>query len=139
MKLKYQRGELSLLWAAVIVGVIALMCMGALFSMRYERNFFAETWNRFAKSDAGKAIQQTQKAAEAVTRPDGAGTDIRKCVIDGKVVYSNVECDTKNASTRKVQLHDTQGVEAPKVPQASASQPEQQPTLQEKMIEKATR
>lgn len=139
MKLKYQRGELSLFWAAVIVGAIALVCMGALFSMRYERNFFADAWNRFTKSDAGKAIQQTQQAAEAVARPDGTGTDIRKCVVDGKMVYSNVECDAKNTSTRKVQLHDTQGIEAPKAPQASVPQQETQPSLQDKMIEKATR
>lgn len=139
MKQKYQRGELSLFWAALIVGVIALVCMGALFSMRYERNFFVEAWGRFTKSDAGKAIQQTQKAAEAVARPDSGSAEVRKCVIDGKVVYSNVECDARNVSTRKVQMHDTQGIEAPKVPQASASAQEQQPTLQDKMIEKATR
>ena len=137
MKLKYQRGELSLFWMAVVVGIVALVCMGALFSMRYERNFFAEAWKGFMKSDAGKVVQQTQKTADAVANPDGGSAEIRKCTIDGKVVYSNVECDAKNASTRKVALHDTQGIEAPKVPQASAPQPEQQPTLQDKMIEKA--
>lgn len=141
MQRRYQRGEVSLLWAAVLVGVVALVCMGALFSMRYERNFFAEAWARFTKSEVGKAVQQTQKVAEGVTKPAGGispSTDIRKCTIDGKVVYSNIECDVKNATTRKVQLHDTQGIEAPKVPQASASQSEGRPALQDKVIEKAT-
>lgn len=138
MQRKYQRGEVSLLWAAVVVGVVALSCIGALFSMRYERNFFAEAWTRFTKSEVGKAVQQTQKVAEGVAKPgSGISTDIRQCTINGKVVYSNIECDAKNATTRKVQLHDTQGIEAPKVPQASASQSEGQPTLQDKKIEKA--
>jgi len=138
MQMKYQRGEVSLFWAAVVVGVVALVCMGGLFSMRYERNFFAEAWTRFTKFEAGKAVQQTQKAAEGVARPDGsAGRDIRKCMINGKVVYSNIECDAKNATTRKVQLHDTQGIEAPKALQASAPPSEGQPALRDKMIEKA--
>lgn len=138
MQRKYQRGEVSLLWAAVLVGVVALVCMGALFSMRYERNFFAEAWARFTKSEVGKAVQQTQQVAASVAKPDGGiSADIRKCTINGKVVYSNIECDAKNATTHKVQLHDTQGIEAPKVPQASASQSGGQPTLQDKMIDKA--
>lgn len=138
MQMKYQRGEVSLLWSAVVVGVVALVCMGALFSMRYECNFFAEAWTRLTKSEVGKAVRQTQKVAEGVARPEGGtGTDIRKCTINGKVVYSNIECDAKNLTTRKVQMHDTQGIEAPKVPQASASQFEGQPTLRDKMIEKA--
>ena len=141
MHRKYQRGAVSLLWAAVLVGLVALVCMGALFSMRYERNFFAEAWTRFTKSEVGKAVQQTQKVAEGVATPDGGispSMGIRKCMIDGNVVYSNIECDVKNATTRKVQLHDTQGIEAPKVPQASVPQSEGRPALQDKIIEKAT-
>ena len=138
MKLHGQRGAISLFWAAVLVGVITVVCMAALFSMRHERNYFAEALSGIVKSDAGKAVQQAQKAAGAVAGQNGGG-DIRSCTIDGKVVYSNVECDARSAGTRKVQLHDTQGFEAPKVPQPAASQVEGQPTLQDKMIEKATR
>lgn len=132
---KYQKGELSLLWAAVIVGVLTLVAMVALMSARYERNYFAEAWKRVTKTEAGQVLQQTQQAAEKAAKPEAAA--IRKCVIDGKVVYSNVECDNANPTSSTVKLHDTKGVEAPKVPVASAPEKEGAPSLRDKAIEKA--
>ena len=140
MNAKYQRGELSLFWAAVFIAVVTLVAVAALFSMRYERNFFSEAWQRIMRSDAGKTLQQTGQAAQNAVRrePGAASSAIRQCMINGKVVYSNVECDVKNPTSRKVEFHDTQGIEAPKVP-ASASQESASQTLQDKMIEKAVR
>lgn len=138
MQIKYQRGELSLFWAAVIVGVIALAAMVALMSARYERNYFAEAWSRVTKTEIAQTVQQTQQAAEKAVKPEAAG--VRKCMVDGKVIYSNVECDTKDPTSRKVELHDSKGFEAPKAPPApAASQTDAPPTMQDKMIEKATR
>jgi hypothetical protein len=132
---KYQKGELSLLWAAVIIGVLTLVAMVALMSARYERNYFAEAWKRVTKTEAGQVLQQTQRATEKAVLQEAAS--IRKCVVDGKVVYSNVECDKGNPTSHKVQLHDTKGLEAPKVPVASAPDKEGAPSLRDKAIEKA--
>lgn len=113
MNAKYQRGELSLFWAAVFVGVVTLGAVAALFSMRYERNFFGEAWQRVMHSDAGKNLQQTGQMAQNALKSEtaAASSAIHKCMIDGKVTYSNVECDAQNPTSRKVELHDTQGAE----------------------------
>jgi hypothetical protein len=133
MHLRFQKGELSLLWAAVLVGVVALAAMVALMSARYERNYFAEAWKRMTKSEAGQAIRQTQQSTENAVRLDAAA--VRKCTVDGKVVYSNVECSKDNPSSRTVQLNDSRGFEAPKAPPALETAAK--PDMREKMIEKA--
>ena len=131
---KYQRG-LSLLWTAVVVGLVALAAMVGLMSARYERNYFAEGWKKLTGSEAGKAVQQAQLGVEKAVKPETASQDagIRKCTVNGKVVYSNVECD-KGAV---VKIQDTQGFEAPKVPAASAPETDGAPNMRDKMIDKA--
>ncbi|HYC43729.1 MAG TPA: hypothetical protein VEB70_12160 [Noviherbaspirillum sp.] len=131
MRLKYQKG-LSLLWTAVVVGLVSLAGMVALMSARYERNYFDEAWKKLTKTDVGQAVQQTQQSA-ARTEP----AQIKKCVIDGKTVYSNVECDKANPTSQKVQIHDTKGFEAPKVPVAPAPEGEGAPSMRDKLMDKA--
>lgn len=134
MHAKYQKG-LSLLWTAVVVGLVASAGMVALMSARYERNYFAEAWKKLTKTEVGQAIQQTQQNAGNAVKSEAAA--IRKCTIDGKVVYSNVECDKGNPTSQKVQINDTKGFEAPKVPVASAPEAEGAPSARDKLIEKA--
>lgn len=134
MVLNRQKGELSLLWAAVLIGVVTLVAMVGLMSARHERNYFSEAWKRMTKTEAGQVLQQTQQSAERAVKAESA--EIRKCVIDGKVVYSNVECDISNATSRKVQLHDTKGIDAPKAPPAPAPEAEGK-DMRQKMIDKA--
>jgi hypothetical protein len=131
MQLKYQKG-LSLLWTAVVVGLVALAGMVALMSARYERNYFAEAWKKLTKTDAGQAVQQAQ---QNVARSESA--QIRKCVIAGNTVYSNVECDKANPTSQKVQIQDTKGFEAPKVPVVSVPEGEGAPSMRDKLIDKA--
>jgi hypothetical protein len=134
-----ERGAISLFWCAVLVGVLASAAMAALFSMRYERNLFAEGWNHVTG-----AVAQS-RAVEAVKVAKSADSGIRKCVVNGAVVYSNVECKASDPTSRHVELQDTHGFEAPKVPpsesasaSASASTPKTAAAkLQEKMIDKA--
>lgn len=128
---EYQRGELSLLWAAVFAGVVALVAMVALMSARHERNYFDEAW---ARVSAG-AGQKLQHAAENAVKTEAAA--VRKCTVGGQVVYSNVECDAANPSSRKIALQDTKGFEAPQVPPAPAMPADALPPLQDKAIEKA--
>ena len=129
--MKYQKG-VSLLWTAVVVGLVALAGMVTLMSARYERNYFAEGWKKLTGTEVGQAVRQTQ---QNVARSDAA--PIRKCVIDGKTVYSNVECEKGNPAGEKVQIHDTRGFEAPKVPVASAPDAESAPGMRDKLIDKA--
>ena len=131
MKMKYQKG-LSLLWTAMVVGLVALAGMVTLMSARYERNYFAEAWKKLTRTEVVQAVQQTrQNVAKAEAEP------IRKCVIDGKTVYSNIECEKGNPTSEKVQIHDTKGFEAPKVPVASTPEAEGAPSMRDKLIDKA--
>lgn len=134
MRWNRQKGELSLMWAAVLIGIVTLAAMVALMSARHERNYFSEAWKRVTKTEAGQVMQQTQKSAERAVRQESP--DVKKCVVDGKVVYSNVECDNSNPTSRKVQLHDTQGFETPKAPPAPAPEAEGK-DVRQKMIDKA--
>lgn len=128
MNLWRQRG-ISLVWVAVVVGLFSLAAMTALMSMRNERNYFAEAWSRLTKSAAEAPLPQPQAAGISAS----SSPAIRKCSVNGVVTYSNVEC--KGAASRKVEVHDTRGVEAPKAPPPPTQ--EKATNLQDKMIEKA--
>jgi hypothetical protein len=134
MHFRYQKG-LSLLWTAVVVGLLSLAGMVALMSARYERNYFAEAWKKLTKTEIGQVVQQTQQNASNAAKSESAA--IRKCTIDGKVVYSNVDCDKANPTSQKVQINDTKGFEAPKAPVASAPEAEGAPSARDKLIDKA--
>ncbi len=139
MVLDRQRGELSLMWVAVSMAVLALVAMAGLFWMRYERNLFAEIWHSAMKTPMAKTVTQTQSAVAGSVKSDsGASSNaIRKCTIDGKVVYSNVDCSAKDPGSRAVKLHDSSGIEAPKAPPPPASEQDAQGDVRQKMIEKA--
>ncbi len=68
-------------------------------------------------------------------RPAGV---LRKCVIDGKTVFSDVDCTDANSSSTVVKVHETRGIESPKVPKPEPA-PDSAPTAQDRAIEKATR
>lgn len=135
------RGEISLWLLALMMAGFAAIAMGALFSMRYERNIFAEAIGALLKSPGGTAtLQQTRQAMDGrapgapAAAPAGA---LRKCVIGGKTVVSNVDC-RHDPSSKLIEIHDTRGIEAPKAPPAPAPDASTV-SLQEKMIEKMTR
>ncbi|WP_460837992.1 hypothetical protein [Noviherbaspirillum agri] len=130
MRLQNQRGSLSLLWAAVFVGVVALMAMVALISARHERNYFTYAWEYL--SSRGK--QELLQAAQA---PIASGNAVvRKCTVAGKIIYSNVECNASNPTSREVVLQETKGFEAPKPAPNPAAQTGVEPSLQDKAIER---
>ena len=136
-----QRGELSLLWVAIFSALFALAAMAALFSMRYERNLFAEGWAK-ARSFVGAspAAQVVESAKQAVgAAPSSpvadAGGALRKCTIGGHTVISNTECTDKNPTSKVIEIHDTKGFEAPKKPAPADSAPTSDPAL-DKVIEK---
>ncbi|GAB3427670.1 DUF4124 domain-containing protein [Massilia solisilvae] len=126
-----QRG-LSLVAVVIVSGLLALAAMAALFSMRYERNLFAEAWAKVA----GSAPAQVLDAARGATAQPVA---LRKCVIDGKTVVSNTDCKDDNKSSRTIEIHDSHGIEAPKPPVGpEKGEPTSTPAI-DRMIEKQLR
>lgn len=128
-----QRGAISLLWVIILSALLALAAMAALFSMRHERNLFAEAWHKVAGGDLAR------QAAARATGPTPADTSLRKCVIDGKTVVSNVDCKADNKTTKTIEIHDSHGF-APLAPPPAAQkdEPTSNPAI-DKMIEKQLR
>ena len=135
--LKRQKGELSLIWVAVSMAALTSLAMVGLFWMRYERNLFAEAWAYVMRTPVGQTVKQTQSAAEGSLKSDSASGAIRKCTIDGKVVYSNVDCNAKDGNSKAVKLHDTRGIDAPKAPPPPVAADDPQADMRQKLIEKS--
>jgi hypothetical protein len=131
MHARFERGALSLVGVAVFSALLASVAIAALYSWRNERNVFAEGWSKLS----GLFQQETQRAAQSIASP--ASSAIYQCNVNGKVLYSNVACDVKNVLSKKVDLQDTHGFEAPKVPVQVTPVENKPPTAQDKMIEKA--
>lgn len=130
MMIERQRGALNLVWVAVFSAALAAAAMAALWSMRYDRNLFAEGVAAVAKAAPAR------QAIDAVAGVKGdAGGPMRKCVIAGKTVISNTECLDTNKTSKTIRIHDTRGFEAPKVPVAPASSPTSDPAI-DKILEK---
>ncbi len=124
-----QRG-LSLIGVAVFSIVVAGVAMTFLMGARHERNYFAEGWARLT----GKLKEAPLPAVNAPTTPHTA-TALRKCVVDGKTVISNVDCTDKNPTSKDIKIYDTKGFEAPKAPPPADSAPRSNPMI-DKAIEK---
>ncbi|NHZ88781.1 DUF4124 domain-containing protein [Massilia sp. CCM 8733] len=140
MLYRHQHGAISLFWVATGSVALAALAMAALFSMRYERNLFAEGAAKLGKtvtaSGAGKVIDSAKQAVgEASGKGDG---QMRKCVINGKTVISNTDCTPDNRTSKVIQIHDTKGIEAPKKPPLEQAPAGSNPML-DKMIEKQLR
>lgn len=113
---KRQRG-LSLFWCAILMAVLAAGAMLVLFSLRHERNPLAEIWLRASEGGAVAGVRQKMQGVAA----DAPPAAVRRCIVDGSVLYSNVDCDPKKSGSKAVRLHLTEGFEAPKVPPAAVA------------------
>ena len=131
-----QRGALSLVWVAIVSALLAAAAMAALWSMRHERNLFAE--GASAVAGAAPAHQAIDAARSALAGPDAGSGAMRKCVIHGKPVISNTDCLDSNKTSKTIRIHETRGFEAPKVPAAPAPGATSDPAI-DKMIEKQLR
>jgi hypothetical protein len=140
MIIERQRGALNLVWVALFSAAAALAAMAALYSMRHERNLFAEGVTALTGSPpARQAIGAAQDALAAAKGGVAAGGGaLRKCVIGGKSVISNTDCLDSNKTSKAIKISDTRGFEAPKVPLVAAPAPTSDPAL-DKIIEKQLR
>jgi len=123
--MKRQSG-FGLIQVAIIMASLAAVAMAFLMSARHERNFFTEGMARLT----GKP---PAAANTSVAPPAPAGV-LRKCVIDGKTVLSDVDCK----DGKVVKPIATRGIEAPKPPKPDPAESAPQ-SATDKMIEKATR
>ncbi|MDB5936910.1 MAG: hypothetical protein JWQ01_4254 [Massilia sp.] len=131
-----QRGALSLVWVAIVSAVLAAGAMAALWSMRYERNLFAEGIAAVSGA-APRSIDAARKAVGAAPAGEGGGA-LRKCVIAGKTVVSNTDCTDSNKTSKTIRISDTRGFEAPKVPVPEKAGATSDPAT-DKIIEKQLR
>lgn len=106
MLLRYQGGALSLRWAVFIVSLCAFSGMAALYAMRYQRNLFDESW-RGIKASVVKELPADIRLPEPAQASESV---IRRCTVDGKVMYSNIECKEKDRNSRIVELHYSKGL-----------------------------
>jgi hypothetical protein len=130
--LSKQRG-LGLIQVAIVMATLAAIAMAFLMSARHERNFFTEGLAKLAGKPVPAAGASASSAAAAAVPAAPAGV-LRKCVINGKTVLSDVECKDGQV----VKAIDTRGIEAPKVPKPDPADSAPQ-SATDKMIEKATR
>ena len=120
---------MKLIWVALGSAAVAAAGMAALFSMRSERNLFAEG---AAKVSARVGAAAHSGMATAAIKGDGA---MRRCTIKGKTVISNTDCADSNPTSKVIEIHDTKGFEAPKAPAKELAAPTSNPEI-DKMIEK---
>ena len=133
-----QRG-ISLIQVAIVMATLAAIAMAGLMSMRHEHNYFTDIANKvLGKPSAPSPLSGSDAAAAAVAAPPAPGNVLRKCVINGKTVLSDVDCSDKNPTSRVVKSLDTRGIEAPKAPKPDPADSAPQ-SATDKMIEKATR
>ncbi len=136
--LNRQRG-LSLLGVTLFTIVIAGIAMVFLMGARYEHNYFAEGWTKITGKVADSPVADAVKgvAGQAADAPAGAkagaeaGGPMRKCVIDGKTVISNVDCKDKNPTSKDIKIYASKGIEAPKLPPPADSSPKSVPAIDE--------
>jgi hypothetical protein len=125
MSLNQQRGAFNLYAVVILSALLAAAAMAALFSMRSERNLFAEGAAKAGKmaadSSAGGAIEAARSALAAAS---ASSSQMRKCIIDGK-------------TTKVIKIQDSRGFEAPKKPVKPAAEPTAE-KLRDQMIDKQT-
>ena len=133
-----QRG-LTLFWVAIGSALLALVAMAALYSMRHERNLFAEGAAAVASNAAAaKAVDLADSAKGAVASAAGAADGgLRRCVVNGKTIVSNsdADCAASNPTSKKIDMVIPKGVVTPKKAEPAASAPTSNPAV-DKIIEK---
>ncbi|MBA5638898.1 DUF4124 domain-containing protein [Duganella sp. LX20W] len=130
---------------AIVMATLAAIAMAAMMSMRSERNLFAEALGKLTGHPAAPlqggvpgGVANAAAAAAQPAQPERPAGVLRKCVIDGKTVLSDVDCTDRNPTSTIVKVHETRGIESPKVPKPEPAA-DGAPTMQDKMIDKATR
>jgi hypothetical protein len=153
-----QKGAISLFMTSILMMLITLMAMLFLYMARYGHLPFPELRSRWGHSAdvisnelknvsglkaaatatataTDKALSKSADVKPTVTIESG----VRRCTIHGKVVYSDTECLSNNATTRTIKLHDNRA-DAPKpVTNPNEDKDASEVDLKMKMIDKLSK
>ena len=154
----YQRG-ISLIAVSIIFMLIGLVSMGALYTMRYGHLPMQEKLDQWGKSAGiiGKELKNVSGMSDVNSGSlNGSNTNantgsnesgmrnaatvnsgVRRCTINGKTVYSDVECTDHNPTTRELKLHDAQGFVHAKPAQEQSSGDNASQDMRLNMLDKA--
>ncbi|MFZ6691190.1 hypothetical protein [Undibacterium sp. SXout20W] len=149
MNFHRQRG-ISLVWVAIISMLVAAASMCFLYTARYGHLPFQEAWARWSQSGTviGHELQKAAGVKELhLPGQDNAGvpppvtiqSGVRRCVINGKTVFSDTECTDKNPTSVHMKLSDTQGFVHPKPVTVDDRSSSGSDKMIDKMIERAER
>src|SRR4051794_15398370 len=90
-----QRG-ISLIQVAIVMASLAAIAMAFLMSARHERNYFAEALGKLTgkpvAADVAASGGAAASAAAVSLEPAKPAGVLRRCVIAGKTVLSDVDC-----------------------------------------------
>lgn len=143
MKQNTQRGAMNLYFVSIVMMLVTLAALAFLYFIRYGQLPMQDVWRRWGKSATviTEELKQVSGVASEIGASPKAATvnaGIRRCTIQGKVIFSDVECTDDNPSTRAVKLYDSKGGEPPKsaVP-ASDGQAESALDIKKQLLEKA--
>ena len=135
-----QFGRISLLMTALLMTAVALIGMSFLYYLRFSQWPMQASLTRWSQS-LGIIGKEVKKGVGLESNGDSAATigdGIRKCKINGKVVYSDIDCLESNATTRAVQLQDNRSFSLPpSADKDAASTASSGQTMQEKMMDRA--
>jgi hypothetical protein len=113
---------MSLIGVFIVFSLIGFLMISALLYMRFGQSPLQYLIGKFSKTAAEVTsnvnINPSVNPLSNSKDFDGA---IKSCKINGKTVYSNVECENA-PNSKAMKLHDSKGFEAPKVP-VVASEP----------------
>lgn len=126
MRARRQRGSINLWAVSILMMLLTLAGLVFLYTLRYGHLPMQDVWARWGKS--AHVISSELKNASGISAIPGSGdglrpaatvnSGIRKCTIQGKVVFSDTACTDHNPSTKEIKLHDNQGFAPPKVNQS---------------------
>jgi hypothetical protein len=140
LKIK-QGGAINLFLVAILMMGLTLAALSFLYYMRYGHVPLQDVWQRWSKSadvvtKELTGLSGSNKDGAQSGRAATVDSGIRRCTINGKVVFSDVECSDSNPTTRAVKLYDSKGGEPPKASAASSTQESAELDVKSKMIEK---
>ncbi|GGC82443.1 hypothetical protein [Undibacterium terreum] len=139
-----EAGAVSLLFTAVFMSLVALVAVSFLYSLRYGHWPIQDIWDNWTRRATVENIQQEIRGAVTQAGVPTA-SEVRRCVIAGKVVYSNVDCRDESSAgstssgsshSRSVKLYDSRGIEAPKQTLPAEAEGEGGLQLKDKALEK---
>jgi hypothetical protein len=125
-----KQNGMSLIGVFIVFSLVGFLMISALLYMRFGQSPVQYVIGKFSKTAAevtsnvninpsiNPSVNPSVNPLSNSKDFDGA---IKSCKINGKTVYSNVECENA-PNSKAMKLHDSKGFEAPKVP-VVASEP----------------